>query len=61
MKHINRTVTTYIRDECDKLPFLSKKMNPDLKAIAIDGSTQNIIKVRCSTCTDSFLTNFLSL
>ena len=47
MKHIDRVVTTYIRDECDKLHFLSKKMTPDLKAIAIDGSTQNVIKVGC--------------
>jgi protein HOOK3 len=46
-------VTTYIRDECDKLPFLSKKMSPDLKAIAIDGSTQNIVKVCCSTAQTS--------
>jgi protein HOOK3 len=41
-------VTTYIREECDKLPHLSKSLNPDLKAIAIDGSPQNIIKVNQS-------------
>jgi protein HOOK3 len=45
VKHIDRMVTTYIREECDKLPHLSKSLNPDLKAIAIDGSAQNIIKV----------------
>ncbi|KAF2398176.1 hypothetical protein EJ06DRAFT_532550, partial [Trichodelitschia bisporula] len=45
LKHIDRMVTTYIRDECDKLPALSKKLNPDLKAIAIDGSPQNVIKL----------------
>jgi protein HOOK3 len=38
-------VTTYIREECERLPHLSKSLNPDLKAIAIDGSPQNIIKV----------------
>lgn len=45
MKHIDRMVTMYIHDECDKLHFLSKKLSPDLKAIAIDGSSPNIIKV----------------
>ena len=46
MKHIDRVVMTYIRDECDKLHFLSKALSPDLKAIAIDGSTPNVIMVR---------------
>ncbi|KAF2423181.1 hypothetical protein EJ08DRAFT_640365 [Tothia fuscella] len=45
LKHIDRLVTTYIREECDKLPHLSKSLNPDLKAIAIDGSPKNIIKL----------------
>jgi len=61
VKYINRMVTTYIRDECDKLPFLSKKMSPDLKAIAIDGSTQNIIKVSCSTAQPYSLSKILCL
>ncbi|OCK80187.1 hypothetical protein K432DRAFT_382466 [Lepidopterella palustris CBS 459.81] len=38
LKHIDRAVTTYIRDECGKLPVLSKKMTPDLKVVAQDGS-----------------------
>ncbi|TID20268.1 hypothetical protein E2P81_ATG07569 [Venturia nashicola] len=45
LKHIDRLVTTYIREECDKLPHLSRSLNPDLKAIAIDGSPQNTIKL----------------
>ena len=47
VKYIDKMVTTYIRDECDQLHFLSKNLNPDLKAIAIDGSSPQIIKV-CS-------------
>lgn len=35
----------FIRDECGKLPELSKRMNPDLKAIAIDASTEQIVQV----------------
>ncbi|QDS76980.1 hypothetical protein FKW77_005688 [Venturia effusa] len=45
LKHIDRLVTTYIREECGKLPHLSKSLNPDLKAIAIDGSPQHTIKL----------------
>jgi protein HOOK3 len=53
VKHIDRMVTTYIREECDKLPHLSKSLNPDLKAIAIDGSPQNIIKVKLHKAIES--------
>lgn len=35
----------YIREECDKLPELSKNMGIDLKAIANDGSLNETIKV----------------
>ena len=45
VKHIDRLVATYIRDECDQLPYLSKSLNPDLKAVATDGSPENVIKV----------------
>lgn len=45
VKHIDRLVTTYIRDECERLPYLSKSLNPDLKAVATDGSPENVIKV----------------
>lgn len=48
LKHIDRMVTTYIRDECQQLPNLSRNMNPDLKAIAIDGSPEQSLKVPLS-------------
>lgn len=48
LKHIDRLVTAYIRDECNKLPELSRKMTPDLKAIAIDGSRDDTIQVGLS-------------
>ena len=53
VKHINRMVTTYIRDECGKLPFLSRAMNPDLKMIATEGSQEDTIKVSDETDTES--------
>lgn len=45
VKHIDRVVATYIRDECEMLPHLSKSLNPDLKAVATDGSPENVIQV----------------
>src|SRR4051812_4115990 len=46
VKHIDKLVSTYIRDVCDRLPVLSKNMNTDLKAIAIDASPEQTMKVR---------------
>ncbi|KAF2145892.1 uncharacterized protein K452DRAFT_242294 [Aplosporella prunicola CBS 121167] len=43
-KHIDRAITAYLRDECDKEVF-SKTLTPDLKAIAIDGSKPETIKL----------------
>ena len=45
VKYINRVVMAFIRDECGKLQALGQKMNPDLKAIAIDGSPKETIEV----------------
>ncbi|KIV99108.1 uncharacterized protein PV09_09205 [Verruconis gallopava] len=45
LKHIDRLIATYIRDECDSLHYLSKVLNPDLKAVATDGSPENVIKL----------------
>lgn len=42
-------VRTYIREECDRLPNLSKTMSPNLKAIAIEGSKNETIKVDALT------------
>lgn len=38
LKHIERAVSTYIREECQQLPVLTKRMMPDLKTGARDGS-----------------------
>jgi protein HOOK3 len=38
LKHIERAVSQYIREECEQLPVLSKRMIPDLKTGARDGS-----------------------
>jgi protein HOOK3 len=38
LKHIERAVSTYIREECGQLPVLTKRMIPDLKTGARDGS-----------------------
>ncbi|PVI08640.1 hypothetical protein DM02DRAFT_608014 [Periconia macrospinosa] len=38
LKHIERAVSTYLREECEKLPVLSRRMIPDLKTGARDGS-----------------------
>lgn len=45
LKYIDRQVTTYIREECDKLHYLSPKLNPDLKSIATEGSAESIVKL----------------
>ncbi|EON61824.1 hypothetical protein W97_01041 [Coniosporium apollinis CBS 100218] len=45
LKRIDRMVRTYIREECDRLPNLSKTMSPNLKAIAIEGSKNETIKL----------------
>lgn len=45
LKHIERTVSTYIRQECEQLPVLSKRMIPDLKTGAKDGSTMLVAKL----------------
>jgi protein HOOK3 len=38
LKHIERAVSAYIREECGQLPVLTKRMIPDLKTGARDGS-----------------------
>lgn len=38
LKHIERAVSTYIREECEQLPVLTKRMVPDIKTGARDGS-----------------------
>lgn len=45
VRFIDRKVITYIRDECDKLPQLSRKISPDLRAIAVNGSAEETIQV----------------
>lgn len=45
VKYIDRHVTMFIRDECNKLTEASRKVTPDLKAIAIDGSREDTIQV----------------
>jgi protein HOOK3 len=45
LKHIERAVSTYIREECEQLPVLTKRMVPDLKTGARDGSTMLIAKL----------------
>lgn len=50
LKHIDRMVMKYIRDECGKLPELSNQMTPDLQAIAISGSQEHLVKVLSQVC-----------
>ncbi|KAF2736886.1 hypothetical protein EJ04DRAFT_432166 [Polyplosphaeria fusca] len=38
LKHIERAVSTYIREECEQLPVLTKRMIPELKTGVRDGS-----------------------
>ncbi|KAH3908467.1 hypothetical protein HBH56_175410 [Parastagonospora nodorum] len=45
LKHIERAVSAYIREECGQLPVLTKRMVPDLKTGARDGSTMLIAKL----------------
>jgi protein HOOK3 len=45
LKHIERAVSTYIREECGQLPVLTKRMVPDLKTGARDGSTMLTAKL----------------
>lgn len=45
LKHIERTTSTYIREECEQLPVLTKRMIPDLKTGARDGSTMLVAKL----------------
>lgn len=52
VKHVERAVTSYIRDECDKLHELSKNMGIDLKAIAMEGSVEHAMMVK-GHCSDS--------
>jgi protein HOOK3 len=48
-KHIEKEATLYVREECGKLPKLGREMNADLKAIATNGSSQEILKlVKCA-------------
>ena len=44
-KFIEKEAPQFIREECGKLPQLSRVMNVDLKAIATQSSTQDILKV----------------
>jgi protein HOOK3 len=45
LKHIERAVSTYIREECQQLPVLTKRMIPDLKTGARDGSLMMLGKL----------------
>ncbi|KAF1970170.1 hypothetical protein BU23DRAFT_474993 [Bimuria novae-zelandiae CBS 107.79] len=45
LKHIERHVSMYIREECNQLPVLTKRMIPDLKTGARDGSLQLTAKL----------------
>lgn len=45
LKHIERAVSTYIREECGQLPVLTKRMVPDIKTGARDGSMMLIAKL----------------
>ncbi|KAG9195690.1 hypothetical protein G6011_00811 [Alternaria panax] len=45
LKYIERTTSTYIREECEQLPVLTKRMIPDLKAGVRDGSTMLVAKL----------------
>ncbi|KAJ4402479.1 hypothetical protein N0V91_007193 [Didymella pomorum] len=45
LKHIERAVSTYIREECEQLPVLTKRMIPDLKSGAREGSTMLTAKL----------------
>lgn len=58
LKHIDRLVMMFIRDECGKLLELSKRMTPDLKAVAIDASSEDLIQVHNHSvvCCRPFLT-----
>lgn len=38
-------MSTYIREECEQLPVLTKRMIPDLKTGAMDGSTMLVAKL----------------
>jgi len=49
VKFVNRKAQAYIRDECDKLHNLGPRMNPDLKAMAMNGSKKDTLQVRWST------------
>jgi protein HOOK3 len=42
---MDRLIATYLRDECDSLHNLSASLNPDLKAVATDGSPEDIIRL----------------
>lgn len=45
LKHIERAVSAYIREECEQLPVLTKRMIPDLKTGAMEGSTMLMAKL----------------
>jgi len=45
VKHINRLVTAYLRDSSDSLENTSKNLVPDLKAIATDASSKDLVTV----------------
>jgi protein HOOK3 len=50
LKHIERSVSTYIREECEQLPVLTKRMIPDLKSGARDGSMMLTAKLTMAVC-----------
>lgn len=45
VKHICRMVGMYMREECECLPYLSRNLVPDLKAVALDGSKEATAQV----------------
>ncbi|KZM24604.1 hypothetical protein ST47_g4229 [Ascochyta rabiei] len=54
LKHIERTVSTYIRDECGQLPVLTKRMIPDLQAGTWEGSTMLTAKLTLAVLLAAF-------
>ncbi|KAI9724721.1 MAG: hypothetical protein M1828_003590 [Chrysothrix sp. TS-e1954] len=62
LKHVSKAVSAFIREECGRLPEITKRMTPDLKAIAIDASAEDSTQVGpCTTPTRDFTDLILQL
>jgi protein HOOK3 len=42
---MDKLISTYLREECDSLHNLSSSLNPDLKAVATNGSPEDVIRL----------------